>query len=90
MRSEADWHNDKWSGLCWVLQEEWRDTLAGQVQSRRDLIQACVAWLMTNVESLISRHHYGHLTGMKKWSREWDAWGHFGEGAKEYERAKSK
>jgi hypothetical protein len=90
MRSEPDWHNDKKSGMCWVLEEEWRDTLAVPVKHRRELIHGAVGWLITNVTSLISRHHYGEMTGRKKWAPEWDAWAHFGEGAKEYRRAKFK
>jgi hypothetical protein len=43
-------------------------------------------WLVVATKNLINRHYYGHLKGIKEWQPEWDAWGHYSKGSKEYER----
>lgn len=88
MRSEPDWHNDREGGMCWVLENEWRDVLSGDGRQPCDLIDVATGWLFHNVKSLVSRHHYGNLVRLNAWPKEWDAWAHYDNGAKQYERRK--
>lgn len=88
MRSAADWHNDTTRGMCWVLENEWCDILSRPGRLPRDLVSAGTAWLLNNVQSLVSRHHYANLVGIKAWPKEWDAWPHYDKGAEQYERTK--
>lgn len=88
MRDGADWHNDRFGGMCWVLEDEWRDVLDGDGKQPRDQTVIGTTWLMNNVRSLVSRHYYAHLMRLKDWPKAWDAWAHYDKGAKQYERAK--
>ncbi|CAN5652069.1 hypothetical protein BH09PLA1_BH09PLA1_25420 [soil metagenome] len=90
MRFGEEWHNDDEGGMCWVLRNEWRDVLSGPGRSPRDVIRIAGQWLMNNVTSLITRHHYAHLAGLKRWLKEWDAWPHYEKGVKQYEREQAK
>jgi hypothetical protein len=90
MRDEPDWHNGRLTGMCWVLENEWRDHLGGDDKRPRDIIRVASAWLLNNVKSLVSRHHYAHLAALKSWPKEWDAWPHHHAGAKQYERERSR
>lgn len=87
MRDGADWHNDRESGMCWVLEDEWRDVFSVSGRQPRDIVNVGTIWLMNNVQSLVSRHHYAHLMRLNDWPKEWDAWGHYDNGVKQYERA---
>jgi hypothetical protein len=88
MRSEPDWHNDATGGMCWVLEDEWRDILAAPERLDGDLVSAATLWLLNNVGSLITRHHYANLARLTAWPKEWDAWPHFDKGAEKYERTR--
>jgi hypothetical protein len=88
MRTGVEWHNDSRTGMCWVLEAEWRDVWGAVGRSERESAEAAARWLINNVTSLISRHHYASLEGLKRWPKEWEAWGHYDAGIEEYERSK--
>jgi hypothetical protein len=90
MRSESDWHNDDVRGMCWVLDNEWRDVLSPEGRQERDLVAAGTEWLIDSVRSLASRHYYAHRVGLTAWPKEWVAWGHNSAGVLEYERLKNR
>ena len=90
MRDDNEWHNSAKSGMCWALNEEWRDELGWEGKPMWEFLQAARRWLLLAVPNLISRHYYGHLKGLKKWMPEWESWGHYSKGAKEYGRQKGR
>jgi hypothetical protein len=90
MREDVEWHNDRETGMCWVLENEWRDILGPQGRWPGDIVRIGNMWLLNNVKSLISRHHYAHLAGLKHWLKEWDAWPHYDKGVQQYERERQR
>lgn len=86
MRDEPEWHNSARTGMCWVLQEQWRDGLDWSGKALPAVLQEARMWMFSAVRQLISRHYYGHLKALKTWPKEWDSWGHYQAGAKEYRR----
>jgi hypothetical protein len=90
MRHGEEWHNDEHGGMCWVLRDEWRDIFASRDRLKGDEARVAADWLLHNVRSLISRHYYASLVGLKRWPKAWDAWGHQDKGVAEYERERDK
>lgn len=90
MRDDPDWHNSNALGMCWVLNEEWQDVIGCSSMPWRSVITEGVRLLLSNCTNLISRHHFGYLKDLKEWPPEWEAWGHYDEGPREYERSKGR
>lgn len=90
MRNDPNWHNSNQTGMCWVLNDEWRDVMGCQGKSWKSVVDDGVRWLVNNSTNLISRHHLGDLEGIDDWPEEWEAWGHNEEGPRQYERSKKK
>ena len=88
MRDDTDWHNRVNSGMCWVLEEEWRDAMGWDGKPPHAVIEEGNRWLVEAVGLLVVRHFVGHAKGFTEWPRQWKAWAHFGEGAREYEKWK--
>lgn len=88
MRSDPDWHNDRVSGLCWVLEDQWRDVMSWSGKSVSLIMSEGCDWLLNDVRNLISRHYLAHYENITSWQPEWDSWAHRDEGAREYERTK--
>lgn len=88
MRDDADWHNCGKGGMCWVLEEQWRDEMDRDDLPTDLFLGIGLRWLLTASINLIDRHYVGHFKKLKFWPKEWDAFSHFNEGAREYEREK--
>lgn len=89
MRCHEDWHNSSLMGMCWVLEDEWRDTMAAE-KSDDNLFEFAAGWLLASAASLANRHHYAYLANLTVWKKEWEAWGHGAKGVAEYERSRRK
>jgi len=86
MRDEADWHNSKTNGMCWVLQEEWYDYQNISHKRRQDVVDDALRWIFGGITLLINRHHVGHVRNLDKWQEEWEAWEHEEKGNYGYRR----
>jgi len=86
MREGADWHNSPANGMCWILQEVWRDGMNWKDKSALAVLKEGRDWLINDVGCLINRHYTAFREGLTKWPKEWPFWSHYNEGAKEYER----
>ncbi len=86
MRDDQDWHNRKKRGMCWVLEQEWADGLDWSGKPLGAVLMEARHWMLPAVRQLIVRHYLGYRKDLKKWPKEWDSWGHFSKGDKEYAR----
>lgn len=92
IRREKDWHSGEDGWLCYVLKDEWRDTIAeveltsGDSEARIFAIQ----YAINNLRSLTYRHYISHILGITVWPREWLQWSHEERGTKEYKQFKLK
>lgn len=86
MKCGAEWHNDEY--LCWVMPDEWKDTMQISGARSANIIDLGVRWFHRDVKCLINRHLYAHLSGISSWPSNWDAWPHFEVGREEYRRTR--
>jgi hypothetical protein len=86
MRDGPDWHNSRASGMCWILQEVWRDGMSWKGKSALAILKEGREWLINDVRCLINRHYVASCEGLTEWPNEWPFWSHYNEGAEEYER----
>lgn len=88
MRIGEDWHVYEDYSLCWVLDDQWRDVLAGYMQTlRNDEVELIAStWCLTNVKDLIYKHRVAQRQRLKSWPTEWIAWRHGDQGRRDYLR----
>lgn len=86
MRDDPDWHNSTTTGMCWVLDDEWRHEMQESKTTSVDLIEHGSCWMIEAVKNLIDRHYHGYRLGLDQWPREWAAFSHNKLGRLEYER----
>lgn len=86
MKIGPDWHNGP--PLCWALPDEWRDAMSWRRKPVASIYEQGIDWMVKSVRNLINRHYSAHLEGYDTWPEEWDYWGHFKEGVREYHRGK--
>lgn len=89
MRSEPDWHNGP-GGMCWVLDQEWRDHMLIRRKPVKAILQEGRDWLIKSVTLLVDRHYLAHRKGFTRWRPEWACWSHYGAGLREYRRSRAR
>jgi hypothetical protein len=87
MRDDPDWHNSHVGGMCWILEEVWRDGLNWPGKSALSILNEGRTWLVNDVRCLINRHYVAYREELTDWPADWPFWQHYNEGAREYERA---
>lgn len=95
---EIDWHvypqplmerTVQWSALCWVLSQEWMDSMEHLVNHGVDIQAKWAAEFMTrNTKTLLYRHYLGRQLGLEKW--QWPEWSHGRQGFRQYANFKRK
>lgn len=86
VRCDVDWHAGRGGILCYVLDEQWRDVVS-KVQMGGDNYAAtryAVSLCLRNVRWLLYRHYIAHVTRLRTWPGEWQAWSHGAPGRMEY------
>jgi len=86
MRKGPEWHNGP--PLCWILERQWRDAMGWRGKPVQSIMTEGRLLLLRGVRNLVNRHHFAHLDNLDTWPEEWDSWGHFDAGTREYERQK--
>jgi hypothetical protein len=87
MKKSAEWHNGP-SGMCWELDARWRDWMCIRRKPVAAILVEGREWLLAAVRLLIDRHYLSHVEGFSNWKPEWEYWGHFKLGPKEYRQSK--
>jgi hypothetical protein len=89
-----EWHIYHNYSLCWVLPQEWSDTIANWDNnpslSKEDVVGMSAGYLLNNVRYLLFRHYEGTRRKLVDWPTEWDAWPHGKGGERAYIRQKEK
>lgn len=86
MKIGPDWHNGP--PLCWVLPDEWRDVMNWKGKPVAAIFEEGKQWFLNGVRCLVNRHYLAHLDCLTAWPPEWSSWSHYGEGIRQYKRAK--
>jgi len=86
MKDDDDWHNDSETGMCWVVEDQWKEVLAPLKNTGDELIQQATDWIIIAASSLVYRHYYGHIHNLDEWPERWEAYSHGKDGRKEYRR----
>lgn len=86
IRTGKDWHNRP--PMCWVLGQLWRDAMSWKGKPVESIMTEGRQMLLCGVRNLVNRHYFAHLENLDSWQDEWDSWGHFDAGTREYEREK--
>jgi len=60
MRDDDDWHNNHGTGICWVLEDEWRDAMSWKGKRTIAILEERRDWFMNAVPCLINRHGSRH------------------------------
>jgi hypothetical protein len=88
LRHEVDWHIPRQGLLCYGLDQEWKWKLTEMWESNIDtntFVSVASSWCIRNIDSLITRHLYGHRFQIKVWPKEWGQWSHGQMGIVEFE-----
>lgn len=86
VRKEADWHVNDNGTLCWVLGNQWRDTISifDQKSSSSGVCDAASFFLIRNVTYLLNCHRMGHEKAARDWDPSWSAFLHGSLGVDQY------
>jgi hypothetical protein len=84
LRREIDWHVYSDGHLCLDLQTRWRDFVGAVQRDRGAAIAATYAaeYFTHSARWLLTRHRYGWLNHLERWS--WPQWSHGRRGLREY------
>lgn len=82
MKTGADWHN--FPPMCWVLPDEWRDTMDWKGKPADAIIQEGCELAINNSRALIVKHWIAKEEGITEWPADWPFWGHGQEGVEQY------
>jgi hypothetical protein len=91
MKNRTEWHFNADGSLCYVLDAEWTDTLAGSEQTSVDEIAEVAAFFLTrNLRYLLSRQLVAYRNGFARWPAEWEQWRHGLLGRQAYQNQKAR
>jgi len=91
LRRESDWHIYENGELCYVLPDEWKDTIQENITRHgvRYAIEMGTVWCYDNVVDLLNKHWIAYCDGLITWPQAWPAWKHGEDGIKQYECEKN-
>lgn len=86
MKLGDEWHNSTNTGLCYVIDLEWRKYMGWIGKKNDSVIKESVNWLVAASINLISRHRVATKKGYTRWPEKWNFWEHGTAGYEQYKK----
>ncbi len=81
-----EWHNSNRTGLCYVIDLEWKKYMGWLGKDRESVIKEASEWIAIASINLISRHRVATKKGLTRWPDEWKYWEHGTDGYEQYKK----